>query len=295
MENLGFLLRTAVLAMAGALACWSQGTGVAILDSQFTKEFFRRHYAPCNPAQGSFFLGAEEYQRYFRGWEYVVQQELGITPVIIQDQDVNAQTLAKFRLLILSNTASLSQAQSEAIHHATLRGLRLLATFGAGYKDIVFDARQIDQLKLEKGGTFGLHQLWHDPMTKLFSSEPFDLGVDVRITRYEGPTACLNGLLTGNVVHYGALGNMLAQRPENHHDVLGFLVIDNWTRPAPAIINSRIGHGRVVYLAFAPEYIVSKEFNLPVSPACPDGQNWIGRSLEGRLLMRCAINFLLNN
>jgi len=297
MKRLVWFAGTVLLMAAGAGRVSGQ---VALLDSANTKEFFSRHYPNCSPP-ASFYLGAEEYQRYFRGWEYVLNQAPPISYTIIHDNDVTAAGLAKYKLLILSNNASLSDEQAQAIQYWVIGGGRLLATFGSGYKGVTLDPRQDDLLKLQKGGTFGLHELWHDPATKVFSSLAIDPAhngsVDVRISRYEGPTACLSGQLVNDVLPYGALGNILAQRPENHPGVLGFLIIQNpdWKRPEPAIITTRAAAGLVVYYAFAPEYIVSKEFGLPASPSCPDGQNWTGRSTQGRILMRCTIDYLLGN
>jgi hypothetical protein len=71
-------------------------------------------------------------------------------------------------------------------------------------------------------------------------------------------------------------------------------MVPNYSKPAPAIRLTDAGHGTVLYFAFAPEYLVSKEFNLPSSLPCPDGQNWTGRSTPLRILMRDAVVFLLN-
>jgi len=54
---------------------------------------------------------------------------------------------------------------------------------------------------------------------------------------------------------------------------------------------ARSAEGQVVYFAFAPEYLVSKEFALPTDIACPDGQNWAGRSTDLRRLMAGAVRF----
>jgi len=54
------------------------------------------------------------------------------------------------------------------------------------------------------------------------------------------------------------------------------------------------GRGTVLYFAFSPEYLVSKEFNLPSSLPCPDGQVWTGRSTQLRILMRDAVLLLLS-
>jgi hypothetical protein len=268
---------------------------VALLDSANTKEFFARHYDGCFPP--TFYLpDGEEYQRYFRGWEYVLN-EMGVSFTIIKDENVTLEGLSRFQLLILSNTASLSAAQTTAIHQWVTRGGRLLATFGSSYKDVVLDRREADRLKEQKGGTFGLHQLWYDPMTKAFGTTLFGGVVDVRISRYEGPTACLRGRLLSDLLPYGALGNVLVQRPEQSKAVLGWLELKDPTPGAPArlpgIISTRHAHGQVVYFAFAPEYLVSKEFDLPTAFPCPDGQNWAGRSELARLLMRCAVRHLL--
>lgn len=266
---------------------------IALLDSSAnTREFFARHYAGCFAP--TFYLpDGEEYQRYFRGWEFVLQ-EMGLPYTIINDSQVTPEVLSRFSLLILSNTASLSAEQTRAIHQWTIRGGKLLATFGSSYKDIVVDPREADRLKKQKGGTFGLHQLWHDPMTKVFSSTLLGGSVEIEVTRYAGPTAGLQGKLAGNILGYGALANILQQRPRQHHDVLAWVRLAGDTASRyPAIVSTRSAHGHTVYFAFAPEYIVSKEFDLPAVPACPDGQNWAGRSEHLRVLMRDSVEFLL--
>src|SRR6266545_3064644 len=76
---------------------------VAILDSANTRNYFGAHYPACNAAQGSFYLGADEYQRYFRGWQYVLEHDMGMTPAILGDGDVSEGVLARYRVLVLSN------------------------------------------------------------------------------------------------------------------------------------------------------------------------------------------------
>src|ERR1041385_515575 len=290
------LIRLLVLTAGAATAVFPANVQVALLDSANTRDFFARHYPTCGA--GSFYLGAEEYQRYFRGWEYVLQTN-GIPYELINDFDVTETGLSRFKLLILSNNAELTSDQSKAVQQWVIRGGRLIATFGSGYKSTDEDSRQVDNLKLQKGGTVGLHELWHDPMSKLFSSNTVNngAGTDILITQYTGPTACLSGQLTGDLLPYGAESNLLVQRPLDAKDVLGAVMIKNvsFPRPEPGIISTRLAAGLVVYYAFAPEYIVSKEFNLPTSIPCPDGQNWSGRSAAGRALMLCTIQYLLAN
>ena len=268
---------------------------VALLDSASTKEYFRRHYPNCSPPT-SFYLGADEYQRYFRGWEFVLWQAQ-IPFDIVTDDDVTSGVLAKYKVLILSNTASLADEESQTIVKWVRAGGRLLATFGSGYKSIAGDAHQADLLKVQEGGTDRLHQLWHDPLSHLFSTDWLSPGVDVSVTRYAGPTACLANSLTDDVLHYGASGNMLIQRPAASANVLASLAIPDptWKRNQPAIIVTNATRGLVVYFAFAPEYLVSKEFGLPAPETCLDGQNWAGRSSELVLLMECAVRYLLAN
>jgi hypothetical protein len=117
--------------------------------------------------------------------------------------------------------------------------------------------------------------------------------VDVKITEFSGPTSGLFGRLNNDVLPYGALGNVLVQRPLNYASAYGFLIVPGYDRPAPAILLEEAAHGRVLYFSFAPEYLVSKEFDLPDFLKCPDGQNWAGRSLELRTLMRDSILFML--
>ena len=285
------LLLTVITAGLPERLLWSQaGPAVAILDSANTRYYFGLHYPSCAPP-ASYFLGADEYQRYFRGWEYVLQTNQ-IPYTIISDTDIDNGRLANFRLLILSNTASLSDSEEHAIEQWVRDGGRLLATFGAGYKDVVTDPHQLDGLKLQSGGTSGLHSLWHDPFTKLFTSQVFAPAIDVLISSYAGPTAGLSGQLNNNVLPYGAAANLL--QSGNSDKAYGYLLVPNYSKPAPAIRLTDAAHGTVLYFAFAPEYLVSKEFNLPSSLPCSDGQNWTGRSTPLRILMRDAVLFLLN-
>jgi hypothetical protein len=284
-----------IIAVLTASSSYAAAADVAILDSAYTREFFRRHYAGCF-APGFYLPDGQEYQRYFRGWEFVLQ-EMGHPYEIIGDGQITDAGLSRFSLLVLSNTASLSVEQTRAIHDWVHRGGRLLATFGSGYKGITSDRHEIDGLKAQKGGTFGLHELWHDPVTKVFSSTAFGGAVDIQISRFEGPTAGLEALLAGmnGVLPYGALANILVHRPPQAKDVLAWIRLaasDTVTR-YPAIIDNDAAHGRAVYFAFAPEYIVSKEFALPAFPACDDGQSWLGRSQFLRVLMRNTMTSLL--
>jgi hypothetical protein len=286
----------------GATALYGAESPVAILDSSInTKAFFAAHYRNCDPPD-SVFLGADEYQRYFLGWTYVLhnpQNGAAIPFDLIHDADVNAEALSSYKLLILSNTASLSDDQQKAIEHWVTQGGRLLATFGSGYKSTITDPMLPDNLRPSNGGTVGLHDLWHDPMSKVFGSDALNngAGTDVRITQYSGPTAALAGKLSSNILLYGAESNILVHRPLSDTGALGFVILKGASldHPEPAVVLERHAHGLVVYYAFAPEYLVSKEFNLPAFPACPDGQNFSGRSLEGRILMEGTVRYLLAN
>ena len=276
---------------------------VAILDSAFTSNYFSLHYPDCSPAVNSFpgspWLGAQEYKRYFLGWEWVLSHMSPSIPYqVITDEQVTFSFLKEqeFKLLILSNTVSLSDSQQKAVVDWVRQGGYLIATFGAGYKNIISDPKQDDGLKLQKGGTGALHQLWGDPLMKLFTTDSLDPGgVQVRITRASGPTP---GLTVGRVLGYGASGNLLIQRPENFKDVYGLLAIQNpdWTKPQPAILYKTFVRGRVVYYAFAPEFIVALDKDLPGH--CWDDPNFIGGLWKGRSadvvpLMEATVKFML--
>lgn len=303
------IVSTVVLMIVAAVTAYApeslraQQKKIALLDSANTRDFFGKHYPACDPPD-SYYLGADEYQRYFRGWQWVLMEQ-DLPYDILHDADIDLRGLAEYDLLILSNNALLSDDQTRAINQWVLRGGHLMATFGSGYKDLVGDPRQIDGYKLQSGGTFGLHQLWHDPVGKLFSTYWIDAGVDVRITRYDGPTKELasNPVITDDILGYGGEANILIQRPDQHPDVLAFLIIDNpdWKRSSPAIISARQGRGLVVYFAFAPEYILYKELEYDGRAAaegwlvCPDGQNWAGRGDGPRALMLSALHYLLGH
>jgi hypothetical protein len=303
MKVSGFFASAILAASIGSGPLCGAQAQVAILDSSInTRAFFAAHYRNCDPAAGVFFLGADEYQRYFLGWTYVLSHPWSGKPIpydTINDADVTEQTLSKYTLLILSNTASLSDDQDKTIQHWVTQGGRLLATFGAGYKTTATDPALPDNLKPAEGHTGGLHDLWHDPLSNVFSSNPLNkgAGTDVQITQYVGPTATLKGQLANDILLYGAESNILVQRPENFPGALGFVVLKGAAlpHPEPAILLEKHAHGLTVYYAFAPEYLVSKEYDLPAFPSCPDGQNWNGRSAEGRILMEGTVRYLLAN
>src|SRR5438034_4094302 len=188
---------------------------VAILDSTNTRYYFGLHYPSCSPS-ASYYLGADEYQRYFRGWEYVLLAN-NIPYTIVSDGDIENGRLDNFLLLILSNAVSLSDSEEHAIEHWVRSGGRLLATFGTGYKDVVTDIRQLDALKLQNGGTSGLHSLWHDPISKLVTSQLFAPGIDVHISSYAGPAAGLSGQLINNI-------DRKSTRLNSSHTVISYAV-----------------------------------------------------------------------
>jgi hypothetical protein len=292
---------------------------VAILNSSNAAKYFGIHYPPCwspeNCTAGdsecineiSGYLGPDEFKRYLLGWTYTLDKytfdnNLDKMYEVIDDSDLNEEGLSPYRVLILPNTPSISDDSAKAIRKWVLRGGRLLATFGSGYKQIFgtdphnkFDDPNWDEMKLQEGGTNGLHQLWKDPLGKMATSselsctaESLAAGdkscclneyneyevdnlscafVDVVITDYtQGPTINLKKMLSNDVLLYGALGNMLIQRPMSSDRVLAYLVFDhtNYSRPSPAIIVSDASKGRVVYFAFAPEFIIGLNNSLPI-------------------------------
>ena len=267
---------------------------IALLDSSVnTANFFDRHYFHCNDDAlhpGNLHLGREEYKRYFLGWKYVLDGEqtnddFGLAGLrnmpapfthydyqIIPDTGLTDGSLDSFDILILSNDVSLDDAQDKAVQQWVLKGGKLIATFGSGYKDIInTDPSLTDTMKLQSGGTGGIHQLWHDPLTKAFGTQsitpedPNFPGIDVLISKTFGPTDIAGWTAGVTKLSYGAEANLLTQRPENFRDALGFLTFnpaDSWTRSQPAILDVKASKGHVVYFAFAPEFIVSLAFDL---------------------------------
>jgi Beta-galactosidase trimerisation domain len=242
------------------------GKSVGLLVSDTVTQFFLAHYPSCGdeyPAGSglinSYVYGVHEYERYWMGWAYVLTQAQ-IPYVQIGDGDLNTDGLRPFGLLIIPNGVNLSKDAQSAIATWVKAGGNLIATYGTGYKDVTDDLHQDDLFKLQKGGTGGLHELWGDPLKKLFGSGQVDTnGVDIQIANPEGPTA---GYAPGTVITYAWQGNMLIQRNETNKDVRAMMLVDNWTRPQPAILYETPVKGKVVYFAFAPEYIVSLRYDL---------------------------------
>lgn len=273
-----------LMSLPALLLAARQGPKIALLDSSVnTYNFFAQHYKPC---EGGYDLGADEYQRYFLGWKYVLDGERFLAQdtnpdgdddsaydyQIIHDIDITNGTLNNkdFAILILSNTASLSDAEERAIQQWVLKGGKLIATYGSGYKDILdSDSRQTDTMKPQSGGTGGLHQLWHDPWTKAFGTQsitpedPRSPGIDVQITNRSGPA---NITYPSDILSYNAEANLLVPRPENFREALAFLTfdlhMDGLGRLYPAILLTKASRGEVVYFAFAPGFIVSLAYDL---------------------------------
>ncbi len=289
------LFLAAAVLLAGAFSGNAQAPQkqIAILSSQNSRIFFERHYPTCG---GTNTLGPNEFDRYLLGWEHVLDNAFPYR--IIYDADVTDSGLARYGVLILPNTVSLSDDQAKAIHHWVLKGGRLIATFGSGYKDIVSDPRQADGLKPQNGGTGALHSLWHDPLSKVFSTNALGASVPyIRLTQPGvPPTAGLVGLI-GDLLPYGALGNMLIQRPEGKDDVFGVLVLDPPVakHSQPAIIVDKAAQGLVAYFAFAPEFLVALEYGLPRMCDGFSTAPWQGRSAAGASLMRSTVLYMLQH
>ncbi|MBI2819023.1 MAG: hypothetical protein HYX73_03510 [Acidobacteria bacterium] len=285
----------------------ARAADIALLDSSVnTAEFFERRYGPNGAcADEGTFLGRNEYERYFRGWEYVLNgQQLNdefnaliggadldeAAPSfeseydLIEDSDVTPEGLAGYKVLILSNTASLSAEQSGVIHEWVRKGGKLIATFGSGYKDIIenpHDPNEADPLKSQKGATGGLHQLWHDPWTKAFGTQSLTkpdgthYGIDVKILKNVGPTYLPEWFLQPTL-SYGAEANLLVPRPEHFREALAFLTFDldmsALGRLYPAILLVRVSKGEVVYFAYAPEFVAALAFDL--AGHCEDDINY---------------------
>jgi hypothetical protein len=251
------------------------GGRIALLNSDiYAYNFFALHYVNCGA--GNVRIGANEYQRYFLGWKYVLQGQPDNAKIslptqspysfdVINDSMITDGSLAAYDLLILSNTVSLSDDQESAIQAWVQKGGKLIATFGSGYKDITTDPKQDDGLKLNKGGTTGLHNLWHDPMTKAFGTQALTPppGVRIVITDATGPTNIPGW--QGTILSYGAEANLLTSRPEDFKDLRAILLLDppDAARRAPVgILDTRFSKGKVVYFSFAPEFITALAFDL---------------------------------
>ena len=305
MKKLALMVAVALL-QAGGL--W--GADFALLNSDVrTVAYFEQAYEPFKCNVGDWNLGTQEYERYYKGWEFVLEElELeGKTYEVIKDIDITPSRLGDFKVLILSNNFWLDGYQTKVVSQWVRRGGKLLATFGTGYAGIEGD--------FVSGGTNGLHELWGDPSCKVNSSfyleNPW---VKVRITRNSGPT---QGFSAGDVLDYQYMANLLTKRPLNSRDINGFFVFDfppyesnaDILTRYPAIFNNRHSGGRAVYYAFAPEYLVSLAFDVAGHCAndtrypagteaaglqageSPNGFSTLAAGLKP--LMRSTLNYLL--
>lgn len=229
-----------------------RGADIAVLKSDHTYAYFASTYqlSVCNT--GDWNLGTFEYDRYFKGWEWVLnygKNELNKNYDYdeIVDSDISPRKLQNYKVLILSNNYWLDDSQTKIIAEWVRRGGHLLATFGSGYRGADGDYL--------KGATNGLHELWGDPSNKVNSS--YYIGnpaVDVQITQNGGPTKTFDA---GQVLVYQYMANILIQRPEKSRDINAFFLFNGKPTHLPAIFNNRHSKGLVVYYAFAPEYQIS--------------------------------------
>ncbi|HLA41250.1 MAG TPA: hypothetical protein VJ417_14710, partial [Candidatus Glassbacteria bacterium] len=134
----------------------------------------------------------------------------------------------------------------------------------------------------------GLHNLWHDPYSKLFTSTAISTFTNVVITNNStpGPAQGVTGVflpdflgVPGFEIFYGHWANLLIQRQPQFMNAYAFFRFYNfgtageWVEvlskhPRPAILDTRHGKGEVIYYAFAPEFSVALEFD--VAGHCPD-------------------------
>ena len=297
---------TAAAAGILVLLCAAPGFGqsgkIAILYSENSRTWFGLKFPDCaTSADAGTYQGKSEFDRYYAGWMWVLNAS-GLTADSLTDAQITSGKLGNYRVLILSNAVSLGDDEIKAIHDWVQKGGRLLATFGSGYSDVILSASQLDEIQnLQDGGTNGLHNLWHDPLTKASSSQvmyPDNPGANLWVTQPKaGPTTEVGaGFLT-----YGALANILVQRPPGFNDAYAFLMLNGSLSDRPAVLSDKASKGLVVYFSVAPEYMVALVHKLPGIPkaACdysvPDTSWWWTSAAQGTGLMMSAINYLLNN
>lgn len=277
---------------------------VAILDSARTKSYFGSAYGTCvlDSADPNA-LGPMEYKRYWGGWLEVLNEleAAGTIPgydIVTDDFITNDLAHSKYKLLILSNNANMSQSMVDAVRSWVGGGGHLLATFGSGYDAA---ASSIEEALKSKPNQNSLEQLWNDPLTEyvttgVFGTVPPPQGgyppgsVEPILTQVDGPTAnycqfyqAENGSacpwyydLYRMVSGYGDLAIMLMGRNENwpggysHFQFANNLAVydpsniwpdTEYDKPLPAVVSSNYKKGLAVYYAFAPEFIVALEFD----------------------------------
>jgi hypothetical protein len=277
---------------------------VAILDSGRTKNYFASAYGTCAlDSADPNAMGPMEYKRYWGGWEEVLKELKGAGTIpgydiVSDDFIINGLTRSRYKILILSNNANMSQPMVDAVRQWVGDGGRLLATFGSGYEAA---ATSLDEALKSNSNKNSLEQLWQDPLTKYVTTGVFGTmsppgggypagSVEPTLTQLAGPTASycqvyqaqsgvncpwyfnLYRLVTG----YGDLGIMLLGRSENYpgayahfqfaNNLLVFDPYNQWPdtqygKPLPAIVSSSFKKGIATYYAFAPEFIVGLEFD----------------------------------
>jgi len=279
------------------------GNRIAILDSARTKAYFSLHYNTCdlNTADPNA-VGPMEYKRYWGGWEEVLKelQAGGAIPgydSITDDFVTNGLVRSSYKVLILSNSANMSQSMVDAIRQWVGNGGHLLATFGSGY-DAAADSTS-DALA-SKSSKNSLEQLWQDSLSKYVTTGTLGMdppvagsyppgSVETMVTQASGPTAYIcrfydpvNGTCPPYypslrlVLGYGDLGIMLLGRSQNYPGSYAFFAFannlsvydpaniwpdTNYDKPLPAVVASPYKKGWAVYYAYAPEFIVGLEFD----------------------------------
>src|SRR5437867_900555 len=95
----------------------ASGPDIAVLISPTTTAFFAAHYPQCGdiyPAGSTTVntqvIGGGEYERYWRGWEYVL-----INAGLAFDHVTDVSHLSNYKLLIIPNGVNLSDADQKII------------------------------------------------------------------------------------------------------------------------------------------------------------------------------------
>jgi len=208
---------------------------VAILKSGYTRLWFI--HGPAYHIGEPW--GPVEFNKYWGGWDKFLNN-MGIKHIIISDSDIERGELSGIKVIILPNVAAMSEKEVNNIRAFVRRGGSIIATFGTSWLD--------EHGKIWDGGKFALWQLWGIPVSNDFGM----FAASIYIARESPVTADID---VGTEIIYGANANILESKGSARTIVSAYLVDKYGTvTEHAAIVEGKVGNGKVVYFSFSPEY-----------------------------------------
>ena len=229
--------------------------GAVFQEAKKKAEFFghehQRQVALYFSSKTRDWYGREDAETYFRSFmgAHQILIESHIPVEFVFDETVTLETLSRFPVIFLANTAILDQREIELIRHYVEQGGRLLATFETSR----FDVGGREQPELGLSQVLGVRYQRKTEFNANYFRLPagvFSEGIhpdwDIFIQGPNNVVAATVGESAGELkiaFHDRDLTTHMGHAPHN----------SPWKAVGPAVIVHRYGKGQTIYVPFSPE------------------------------------------